>query len=165
MVPRPCRGPACRSVPPWAASWEGGCPTASTCRIVFLSGAVAVALSIVACWLGDSANAWFLPGYWLLGIGLGLLYPPLIGWLNQGENTHANRRVVSRTLVLFCVAWNLGMMCGQLTAGALFPFGRNWVYGAALLGALPNLATGLRGGVSGHPRLPPVSTNRTSLRD
>jgi hypothetical protein len=31
------------------------------------------------------------------------------------------------------------MMCGQLTAGALFPFGQNWVYGAALLGALPNL--------------------------
>lgn len=118
----------------------GWLPSRFDIRVVFLSGAGAVVMSIAACWLGHFGSARFLPGYWLLGIGLGLLYPPLISWLNQGENPTANRRVVSRSLILFCVAWNLGMMCGQLTAGALFPFGRNWVYAAALLGALPNLA-------------------------
>jgi len=117
----------------------GWLPSRFDVRVVFVSGASIVVMSIAACWLSDFSNAWFLPGYWLLGTGLGLLYPPLIGWLNQGENPHANRRVVSRSLILFCVAWNLGMMCGQLTAGALFPLGRNWVYGAALLGALPNM--------------------------
>lgn len=117
----------------------GWLPNRIDVRGVFVSGASAVVMSIVACWLGDLSSAWFLPGYWLLGIGLGLLYPPLIGWLNQGENPHTNHHVVSRTLILFCVAWNLGMMGGQLTAGALFPFGQNWVYGAALVGALPNL--------------------------
>jgi len=129
-------------------------------RVVFLSVAGAVVVSIAACWLGDFRKAWFLPGYWLLGIGLGLLYPPLIGWLNQGENPHANRRVVSRTLILFCVAWNLGMMCGQLTAGALFPFGQGWVYGAALLGALPNLVLAFVVAFQVMPHAP-ISTQRT----
>jgi MFS family permease len=117
----------------------GWLPNRIDVRAVFLSGAGILVLSIAACWFGDFHNTWFVPAYWSLGIGLGLLYPPLIGWLNQGENPHANRRAVSRTLILFCVAWNLGMMCGQLMAGALFPFGRSWVYGAALLGAIPNL--------------------------
>ena len=108
-------------------------------RVVFLSGAGALVLSITACALGDSPSAWFLPGYWLMGFGLGLLYPPLIGWLNQGEDAHTNHRGVSRTLVLFCVAWNLGMMGGQLTSGVLFQWGKAWVYGTALLAALANL--------------------------
>jgi MFS family permease len=138
----------------------GWLPNRFDVRIVFVSGAGAVVLSIAASWLADFRNAWFLPGYWLLGIGLGFLYPPLIGWLNQGENPHANRHVVSRTLILFCVAWNLGMMCGQLTAGALFPLGRSWVYGAALLGALPNLVLAFVVALQVKP-LAPISTHRT----
>ena len=138
----------------------GWLPNRFDVRFVFLSGAGAMALSIPACWLGDASKPWFLPGYWLLGIGLGLLYPPLIGWLNQGENPHANRRVVNRTLILFCVAWNLGMMCGQLTAGALFPLGRGWVYGAALLGALANLVLAFLVAFQVKP-FAPISTYRT----
>ena len=108
-------------------------------RVVFVAGAVATPLCIVACALGDPLSSRFLLGYWLLGIGLGFQYPPLIGWLNQGEDAHANRRGVSRTLVLFCVAWNVGMMCGQLTSGALFQWGKDWVYGVVLFAALANL--------------------------
>jgi len=129
-------------------------------RIVFVSGAGGVVLSIAACWFSDFRNAWLLPGYWLLGIGLGLFYPPLIGWLNQGENSHANRRAVSRTLILFCVAWNVGMMCGQLTAGALFAFGQRWVYGAALFGALPNLILAFVVAFQVRP-FAPISPHRT----
>ncbi len=108
-------------------------------RVVFVAGAVNLCASITACALGDPTSLWFLPGYWLLGIGLGCLYPPLIGWLNQGEDAHANRRGVSRTLILFCVSWNFGMMCGQLTAGSLFSLGAHWTYGAAFCVSVLNL--------------------------
>lgn len=129
-------------------------------RVVFLAGAGLMQVSILACSLSDLTRPWFLPFYWLLGIALGLLYPPLIGWLNQGEDIQGNRRGVSRTLILFCVAWNLGMMGGQLAAGTLFSAGAAWTYGAALLsGALnivvavfavrqvrPTVVTGVTGG-------------------
>src|SRR5205823_8449376 len=100
-------------------------------RVVFVVGAVAVGLSVAACSLVSPQSPRFLPCYWLLGVGMGFLYPPLIGWLNQGEDAHANRRGVSRTLILFCVSWNLGMLCGQLTAGSLFARGGRWTYAAA----------------------------------
>lgn len=109
-------------------------------RVVFIAGAVVVGLSCAACGMGEPQSPWFLPGYWLLGIGVGFLYPPLIGWLNQGEDAHANRRGVSRNLILFCVAWNLGMMAGQLTAGRLFAIGVSWTYGAAFAAAVVNVA-------------------------
>jgi MFS family permease len=108
-------------------------------RVVFVSGAVTIVLSILACGLIDLHSHWFLLGYWSLGIGLGFQYPPLIGWLNQGEDAHANHRDVSRRLILFCAAWNVGMMCGQLAGGTLFAWGARWAYGAAGSVALLNL--------------------------
>lgn len=112
-------------------------------RVIFVAGAVLANLSIAACGLIDVESAWFLPGYCFMGVGLGFQYPPLIGWLNQGEDAHANHRGVSRTLILFCVAWNLGMMCGQFTAGWLFEVGAEWAYRVAFLGSLANLALAL----------------------
>lgn len=108
-------------------------------RAVFVRGVLFLGLSIGLCALGNPQSAWFLPGYWILGLGLGFLYPPLMGWLNQGEDPHANRRGVSRTLIVFCIAWNLGMMTGQLTGGALFALGPKWIYGTALAVSLLNL--------------------------
>jgi len=108
-------------------------------RVIFLTGAGACVVSIAACGLGDPASLAFLPGYWLLGIAVGFLYPPLIGWLNQGEDAHANRIGVSRTLIVYCVAWNVGMMCGQLTAGFLIAESETLTYGIALAAALVNL--------------------------
>lgn len=108
-------------------------------RAVFLAGAFLTVASIVACEVIDPGRLWFLPGYWLLGIGLGFLYPALIGWLNHGENAHADHQGVSRRLILFCVAWNVGMMCGQLAGGSLYSRGAQWALGAALAAALVNL--------------------------
>ena len=119
-------------------------------RKVFLSGAVMMVLSIVACGLGQPTSKWFLPFYWLLGIGIGCLYPPLVGWLNQGEVTHGKTGNVSRTLILYCISWNLGMLCGQLTAGELFAWGATWTYGAALAVGLLNLF--VAGGSTSRPR-------------
>lgn len=108
-------------------------------RWVFLFGAGTVAVASAACAIGDSTSLWFLPGYWAVGAGLGCVYPTLIGWLNRGEDAHANRRGVSRTLILFCVSWNAGMMGGQLTAGSLFDWGTHWPYGVAVCVAGVNL--------------------------
>lgn len=108
-------------------------------RIAFVGGAISFILSIAICALADPGSFIYLPGYWLLGIGLGWLYPPLIGWLNQGEDAHANRRGVSHTLVVYCVSWNVGMMAGQLSAGSLFARGAGLAYAVAFGAALVNL--------------------------
>jgi len=108
-------------------------------RIVFVSGSATVALAVVACGSGDTATAWFMPRYCLLGMGLGSIYPTLIGWLNRNENAHTNRQGVSRTLILYCVSWNVGMMCGQLAAGSLFELGLHWLYGVAFGVAVINV--------------------------
>ncbi len=108
-------------------------------RRIFLSGAILIVLGIVGCAGLESGTLAFLASYWTVGIGLGFLYPPLIGWLNQGEDAHTNRRGVSRVLIIYCISWNMGMMCGQLTGGTLFGLGQVWAYSAALSIALLNL--------------------------
>lgn len=107
-------------------------------RGVFLFGTGAIVLAIVACATTPPATGWFLASYWGLGIGLGCLYPPLIAWLNRGEDPHTNHSGVSRRLILFCIAWNFGMMCGQLTGGSLFALGADWAYGASLTAGVLN---------------------------
>lgn len=109
-------------------------------RRVFVSGAALNVVSIILCRYVPPASLWFLPAYWLIGIALGCLYPPLIGWLNEGNDPHQNRSGVSRTLFLFCVAWNIGMVCGVLTAGRLFEQGRSIALMASLAVAVLNLA-------------------------
>ena len=108
-------------------------------RIVFVSGAVIVALAVAACGLGSTDSSWFLARYCLLGMGLGTVYPTLIGWLNRDQDAHSNRRGVSRTLILFCVSWNVGMMSGQMTSGALFSWSPQLAYGVAFAVALVNV--------------------------
>ena len=108
-------------------------------RKVFITGASLICLSIAGCGIVDPGSPLFMACYWLIGIGMGWLYPPLIGWLNQGEDAHTNRQAVSRRLILFCVAWNVGMMCGQLTAGTLFDWGPDKAYLTSCLLALANV--------------------------
>lgn len=123
-----------------ASALGGWCAQRFDGRKVFLAGAGLMWISILAALVLDAKSYLFLADYWLLGVGLGLLYPPLIGWLNREPDAHGFQQQVSRRLVLFCVAWNVGMMCGQLTAGTLFSFGPGWTLGAALLLATINLA-------------------------
>lgn len=107
-------------------------------RGVFLFGVLTVTLAILLCGQSGAESSWFLPSYWMVGFGLGSVYPTLIGWLNRGEDAHTNHRGVSRTLILFCISWNFGMMGGQLTAGSLFERGADWTYGVALAVAAVN---------------------------
>jgi MFS family permease len=138
------------------ASLVGGwLASRANARAVFVSGAVAIGLGIALCIAADPGSLWFLPCYWLAGIGLGLLYPPLIGWLNQGDDAHANRQGVSRRLILFCVAWNVGMMSGQLAGGSLYMFGSRESLGAALAVAVLNVVAAFVA-AGRASRLPPV---------
>lgn len=106
---------------------------------IFLSGASLLLLGILGCGVTPLSSPWLLASYWVLGLGLGVFYPPLIGWLNQGANLHQQSHGVSRTLILFCIAWNVGMMIGQLTAGSIFEWGPQWAMGVGALGACLNL--------------------------
>jgi MFS family permease len=139
----------------WLASRVGA-------RGVFVSGVLALVLSIVACLAADLGSLWFVPGYWLSGIGLGLLYPPLIGWLNQGDDAHANRQGVSGRLIVFCVAWNVGMIGGQIGGGSLYQFGIRWPLAMALAVAVSNLiAAGVVAGwVRRLPAIPAEAEER-----
>jgi len=108
-------------------------------RIVFLTGTSLVVASGLLCALLMPGTIVFLPAYWLLGLGMGLLYPPLIGWLNQDEDAHAQRSNISRRLIFFCISWNLGMMGGQLLGGRLYEQGIAWTIGTGLGAACLNL--------------------------
>jgi predicted MFS family arabinose efflux permease len=110
----------------------------------FLAGTATLLLAILGCRQFPSDTAPFLAAYVSLGLGLGGLYPPLIGWLNQGEaGTASQRSGVSGRLILFCIAWNLGIMAGQLTGGSLFTQGPPVALGVALLIAIANLGLAL----------------------
>lgn len=108
-------------------------------RAVFLGGAILIPGSILACAATETRSYLLIFFYWILGMGMGFLYPPLIGWLNHGDAAHSNRLSVSRRLIVFCIVWNVGMMSGQLTAGSLFAMGRQWTFGTALVTAAVNL--------------------------
>ena len=58
--------------------------------------------------------------YMLCGAAGGMLYPPLIADLTLGRNSVSSHREIPRVLVIFCLAWNLGVFGGQLGAGWLF---------------------------------------------
>lgn len=121
----------------WLAShWNG--------PAVFVTGALGMVGCIVACLLIDPASPWFLPGFWLIGIAAGFIYPPLVGWLNHGDDAHAHRALVSQRLILYCIAWNVGMMCGPLFGGELFQWGPYWTLGGALAAAILNFLIALR---------------------
>ncbi|HBH54392.1 MAG TPA: hypothetical protein DDY91_21105 [Planctomycetaceae bacterium] len=110
----------------------------------FLTGAATLLLAIIGCRQLLPGSTGFLLSYVGLGLGLGGLYPPLIGWLNQGESDMATPQSgISGRLILFCIAWNLGMMAGQLTGGALFAWGNDVALGVPCLLALVNLGLAL----------------------
>ncbi len=59
------------------------------------------------------------------GLVLGLIYPPLIALLATVQSGSAgsgkeDARAATRPLIRFCLSWNFGLICGQLTAGTLF---------------------------------------------
>lgn len=81
----------------------------------------------------------FLSMYWLSALSLGLIHPATIAWINKGEQLQSFCKSVSRNLIRFCIAWNLGVLSAQFSGGWLFLFGPKTPLACAALIALVNL--------------------------
>ena len=65
---------------------------------------------------------WIYLEYALSGVAVSLIFPPLIALFSeeQGGTRGDHGRSSTRPLILFCLSWNLGVVSGNLTAGAVF---------------------------------------------
>ena len=92
-------------------------------RLIYLGLTLALLNGLGCLLLRPDSQIYFL-AYWGYSASLGLIFPPLIAWLNQEQGTHTESHLIQRVLIRFCFSWNLGLICGQLLGGLLFPFGR-----------------------------------------
>ena len=107
-------------------------------------GIICLFASGVGCALFCSHTYLMLAFYWLSGIAGGMIYPPIIAWLNRGQDSTGTRSQATGTLIRFCLAWNLGLVSGQFSAGFCFAFdSRLPLYLSALLSVV-NLAVMLK---------------------
>ena len=95
-------------------------------RAVMIAGASIALLSALGCLLfAPDSSAW-LASYCMIGVGSGFLYPPLVAWLNQSHDPRSTvTTVVNRNLILFSLAWNVGVFSGQFAGGWLMALGRS----------------------------------------
>jgi ENTS family enterobactin (siderophore) exporter len=89
-------------------------------RNLMAAGMVVSMVGATGCYLFDMLSPVCFVAYAVFAVGPGLLYPALIAWLMRDESQSAPRKGISRALILFCVAWNLGIICGQTAGGAMF---------------------------------------------
>ena len=91
-------------------------------RLIAL-GSVLLAASYTAA-LQTMAVPWIYLDYALVGVALGLIFPPLIALLSASDDGHEGRgdrgRSSTRPLILFCLSWNLGVVCGNVSGGLVF---------------------------------------------
>ena len=103
-------------------------------RRLIVVGSILVSISCALAWL-----RYYTLTYAVLGIGSGMIYPALVSWLTQGRRSAQAASSISRALIVFCLAWNLGMMAGQFFGGWLFEIDRLWPLRAAFGLAVVNL--------------------------
>ena len=107
-------------------------------RRVLVSGAVLLLLCPPL-----AASSWYFLSYSVLGFGSGLIYAPVLAWISHGGKPGNQRDGISRTLISWCLAWNLGIMAGQLSGGWLFAIDRAWPLTLAFCLFVANLAIAL----------------------
>ena len=56
----------------------------------------------------------------LASMAMALIHPPMIALLTAGQVSGDHGRSATRPLILFCLSWNLGIICGQASGGTLF---------------------------------------------
>ena len=105
----------------------------------------------------------------LLGLASSLIIPAVIALLSTTSAEDADPSRHTRTLILFCLAWNLGMVSGQLSGGFLFVLGPHVGIGVCLGLAALHFALNLvsaarehsaRRSAADEPRHPPVVEDR-----
>lgn len=90
----------------------------------------ASAVLLVLCAVGSAAtlgrfDALYYVCYWLGGAAAGGIYPPIYAWLSEDRGRRPGSGIAG-PIILFCLAWNLGMMSGQSVGGWLFALGARW---------------------------------------
>ncbi len=78
---------------------------------------------------GFERDAALIASYVVAGAGMGALYPPIAAWLTHGRGGGGPGSATNRILIAFCVAWNVGLITGQLGGGAVY----EWVSPAAAM--------------------------------
>ena len=82
---------------------------------------------------------WYYLAYALNGIAAGMIFPSVVAMLSYGRAPGNGAGGISRTLIVFCLSWNLGLMSSQASGGWLFGLGREWPLLAAFCLAFVNL--------------------------
>ncbi len=85
-------------------------------RQVVLAGTalMLVCTALAASW--EIVPGLIYPAFVVGGVAAGMIWPPVMAWL--GRETEGSS--TSRTYLLFCLAFNLGMVSGQSSGGWLF---------------------------------------------
>jgi MFS family permease len=87
-------------------------------RWMALFGSSLAALSTLACAFTTNIP-WLLFLTSVMGIGVGIFWPPIISWVGEGLSGPALAMRMSR----FSVSWNVGMFTGFYLSGSLFEIG------------------------------------------
>ncbi|MDP7742242.1 MAG: MFS transporter [Lentisphaeria bacterium] len=88
-------------------------------RHTALLGISLLLISAVGSLVFQNFRGPFLAFYLFCGVGAGASYAGLIPWLSDLDSG-APRKDKTRTLMMFCFAWNLGLLGGKTAAGLLF---------------------------------------------
>ncbi|MBN1557084.1 MAG: MFS transporter [Lentisphaerae bacterium] len=132
-------------------------------RTLVLAGAWLVLAGAVVAAAFRTVTPVAVGAWWLSSCGAGAFYPAVMAWLSQGGGASASgRRHVSRSVIRFCLAWNLGLVSGQLSAGALYGLGPAWPLALAVLLAASNLRLTARCRAGS---LPPAETEPVEAAD
>ena len=104
-----------------------------------LGGTGLMGLAASGCLIFSPPSWFYFGAFWLSGVATGMYYPAILAFLSQNGEQRVRLRGISRPLVIFCFAWNGGLISGTAVAGQLFAWGRAWPIGAAIVGSGLNL--------------------------
>ena len=104
-----------------------------------LSGIGLMGLAAFGCLVFSPPSLLYFGAYWLAGVAGGMVYPAILAFLSRNGEQRSMLRGISRPLVIFCFAWNGGVISGTAVASQLFAFGRAWPIGVALAASGLNL--------------------------
>ena len=98
-----------------------------------------IALGILGCLIFEAGTWPFYLAYGLTGMGSGATYPSIIARLSRDSAQRVGRTGISRNLIYFCFAWNLGMSLGTLVAGSVHDIGQHWIFILAIAAVMFNM--------------------------
>jgi MFS family permease len=127
---------------------------------VMLLGMGSVALGEIAILLSPTESAAYFAGYVLAAGMIGVIYPPIMAELTEGGDAVRDRSGVGRTIILFCIAWNLGLITGQLSGGFLFAI--EPLYPVLVALGLTSASAALAAGLASRPRMAGATVELTA---